>query len=98
LVESPDLWYTDTNLVFQAESHLFRVHEAPLKVASSVFADVQTFPQPHPPDLTQEQYTLVRLPDSAHDIGCFFRVIFIPGYFQPPPARTNFGTVLANLR
>lgn len=77
LVQSPDLWYTDAELVFETESYLFRVHGAPLKSMSPVFSDMLTFPQPNP----REEYagcTLIRLPDSAHDVGCFFRAIFTP--------------------
>lgn len=79
LVQSPDLWYTDAELVFQAESCLFRVHGAPLKSMSPVFSDMLAFPQPNPPEETYAGCTVVHLRDSAHDVGCFFRAIFIPG-------------------
>jgi hypothetical protein len=78
LVHSPDLWFTDANLVLQVGSCLFRIHQMPLKSASPVFSDMLSFPQPHPPEIIYTDgavYTLIRLPDSAQDVECFFKAL-----------------------
>lgn len=75
LFRAPDLWFEDARLVFQADDQLFRVSGDVLAAQSSVFQDMLSFPQPKPPD-TVDGHLLIRLPDPAADITCFFKAIF----------------------
>ena len=71
-----ELWYEDANVIFQAESSLFRVHKGILQARSSVFRDMFAIPQTTPLDSdVMDGCTIVQLPDAAEDIRCFFLAI-----------------------
>ena len=70
-----ELWFSDGSLVVQAEQSLFRVSGAVLAARSSVFNDMLGIAQP-PDSETIDGCSMVRLPDSAEDVTCFFRAIF----------------------
>lgn len=70
-----ELWFSDGNLIVQAETSLFRVYGAFLAARSSVFKDMLSFPQPADAEMV-EGCPVVRLHDSADDVTCFFKAIF----------------------
>jgi hypothetical protein len=70
-----DLWFPDGSLVVQAEQSLFRISGGILAARSSVFADMLAFTQP-PDAETIDGCPVVKLPDRAEDLTCFFRAIF----------------------
>jgi hypothetical protein len=73
------LWFSDADLIFQADNHLFRVHGDVLAASSPVFQDMLLLPQPEASEL-EDGCTLIHLPDSAVDIISFFKAIFQPKY------------------
>ncbi|RDB19543.1 hypothetical protein Hypma_013382 [Hypsizygus marmoreus] len=92
-----DLWFDNARYVFHAEDHLFKIDGQVLASISPVFRDMLSFPQPQRPE-TVDACPLIRLPDPARDIACFFKAIFHPTYFEDPPAQTDLQTLLAILR
>jgi hypothetical protein len=70
-----ELWFADSGLVVQAEQSLYRVSGAILAARSPVFKDMLSFTQP-PDAETIDGCPVVRLPDSAADVTCFFKAIF----------------------
>jgi hypothetical protein len=70
-----ELWFSDSGLVVQAEQSLFRVSGAVLAARSPIFKDMLSFTQP-PDAETIDGCPVVKLPDLAIDITCFFRAIF----------------------
>ncbi|KAF5372006.1 hypothetical protein D9615_008104 [Tricholomella constricta] len=92
-----DLWFEEADMVFQAETKVFRVPGNALASISSVFEAMLSFPQPDPPE-KMAGCPLIRMPDSASDVTYFFKAIMDPSYFKPPPAHTDFKVLLAVLR
>jgi len=72
-----ELWFEDGNVIFQAESSLFRVHKGILQARSSVFGDMFAFPQTttHTESDLMDGCIVVQLPDAAEDIRYFFLAI-----------------------
>ncbi|KAJ6577802.1 hypothetical protein B0H19DRAFT_985414 [Mycena capillaripes] len=92
-----DLWFSDGSLVIQAEQSLYRVYRAVLGARSTVFNDMQSFPQPEDGE-TIEGCPVVKLPDAAADVTCFLRAIFDSSYFETYPTKTDLSTVVSILR
>ncbi|KAJ7061511.1 hypothetical protein C8F01DRAFT_1137629, partial [Mycena amicta] len=91
------LWFEDGNLVLQAGNALYKVYRGALATHSSVFSDMLSFPQPADGDHV-EGYPLVRLPDAEVEVTPFLKALFIPTYFMPFPAQTDFSTIYGCLR
>ncbi|KAG6916577.1 hypothetical protein DXG01_006348, partial [Tephrocybe rancida] len=91
------LWFDDADMVFHTEGKGFRISGKTLASISSVFEAMLSFPQPQSAE-TLDACPVIYMPDSAHDVTCFFKAILEPKYFEAPPARTDFGTLLAVLR
>jgi hypothetical protein len=75
-----DLWLDGGNLVIRAENTVFKVLAAQLSIASSVFRDMFSVPQPA--DGTAENFEglpFVRLPDTAFDVTQFLKALVYPG-------------------
>ena len=72
-----ELWFEDANVIFQAESSLFRVHKGILQARSSVFRDMFALPQATAPPESDlmDGCILIQLPDAAKDIHYFFLAI-----------------------
>ena len=70
-----ELWFEDANVIFQAESSLFRVHKGILQARSSVFRDMFTLPQTTTESDLMDGCIVIQLPDAAEDIRCFFLAI-----------------------
>ncbi|KAJ7814553.1 hypothetical protein B0H14DRAFT_2522183 [Mycena olivaceomarginata] len=92
-----DLWFPDGYLVVQAEQSLFRISGGILAARSSVFTDMLAFTQP-PDAETIDGCPVVRLPDRAEDLTCFFRAIFDSSFFETYPTKVSFESVLSVLR
>ncbi|KAF7359024.1 hypothetical protein MSAN_01243100 [Mycena sanguinolenta] len=92
-----ELWFSDGSLVVQAEKSLFRVSGAVLAARSSVFNDMLGIAQPADTE-TIDGCPMVRLPDSAEDVTCFFRAIFDSSFFEPYPCKVSFGNALSIAR
>jgi hypothetical protein len=76
-----DLWLDGGNLVIRAENTVFKVLAAQLSIASSIFKDMLSVPQPA--DGTTENFEglpFVRLPDTAFDVTQFLKALVYPGY------------------
>ncbi|KAJ7601538.1 hypothetical protein DFH06DRAFT_440947 [Mycena polygramma] len=99
LQRAEDLWFPDATLILRAENTIFRVHSGIICARSSVFRDMNTFPQPKPLEAdTYEGTPVVRLHDTARDVEVFLRAVFDSGFFMPPPSPTDFYTVVGILR
>ena len=72
-----DLWYDDGNIVLQAENTQFKVYRGILIENSTVFRDMFSLPQ-LPSDVTDmiEGCSLVRLYDSAEEVGYILQALF----------------------
>lgn len=70
-------WLDDGNVVLQAENVLFKTLRSILCRESPVFRDMFSMPQPQ---ATQSDVydgcPLVRMPDSAEELGLLLRVVF----------------------
>ncbi|KAK7036046.1 BTB domain-containing protein [Favolaschia claudopus] len=92
-----DLWFDDGNLVIQAQSTLYWVYRGFLSSRSTVFEDMLALPQPPDAELVGG-CPLVRLPDPENEVTPFLKAIFLPEFFMPYPARTNFDDLSGCLR
>ncbi|KAJ7232026.1 hypothetical protein B0H12DRAFT_203163 [Mycena haematopus] len=92
-----ELWFSDGSLVVQAEQSCFRVFRTTLAARSSVFNDMLAFRQP-PDTETIDGCPVVRLPDSAKDVTCFFRAIFDSSFFESYPGKVSFEDALSIAR
>lgn len=74
VILSKEVWFSDGNLVVQAENTLFKVFRGILTHESALFHDMLSLPQPQQPDGDQtssEMYegcAVVKLQDDARDI------------------------------
>ncbi|KAJ7611816.1 hypothetical protein FB45DRAFT_1009626 [Roridomyces roridus] len=93
----PELWFEDGNIVIQAENSQFRVHRGILAACSAVFKDMLSFPQPADVELV-EGCPVVHLTDAPTEVTVFLRAIFVPDYFMPFPAKTEYEIIRGCLR
>lgn len=63
-----EIWFTDGNIILEAETTQFRVHRGVLAKHSSVFKDMFDVPQP-PGEPEIEGCPIVHLSDTAQDVG-----------------------------
>ncbi|KAJ7184651.1 hypothetical protein C8R46DRAFT_883383 [Mycena filopes] len=91
-----ELWFFDSGLVVQAEQSLYRVSGGVLAARSPIFKDMLSLTQP-PDAETIEGCPVVRLPDSAADVTCFFRAIFDSSFFEPHPNKVHLEDVISIL-
>ncbi|KAJ7765624.1 hypothetical protein B0H16DRAFT_1523681 [Mycena metata] len=96
LTRVDELWFFDGGLVVQAEQSLYRVSGGILAARSPVFKDMLSFTQP-PDAETIDGCPVVRLPDRAADVTCFFRAIFDSSFFEPHPRLVHLHHVLSIL-
>ncbi|KAJ7612069.1 hypothetical protein FB45DRAFT_843338 [Roridomyces roridus] len=93
----PELWFDDGSIIVQAGNSQFRVHRSILAACSPVFKDMLSFPQPADAELV-EGCPVVHLPDAPEEVTVFLKAIFLPDYFMPFPAKTEFGMIRGCLR
>ncbi|KAF5347591.1 hypothetical protein D9756_010707 [Leucocoprinus leucothites] len=93
-----DVWFEDGNLILQTDNALFRVYSGLLAARSSVFKDMLAFPPPLEGNFTHDNCPVVRIYDSTQDVRFFLNAIFDSGYFEAPPAQTEFCIVAGVLR
>jgi hypothetical protein len=75
-----ELWLDGGNLIIQAENTLFKVFSAILAIASPVFKDMLSVPQPGGSAAESfEGLPFVRLPDTAFDVTQFLKALVYPG-------------------
>jgi len=72
---SDKVWFSDGNLVLEAENTRFRIYQGVLVKNSPIFADMMSIPQPEKPE-QHEGVTLVCLPDSAEELLYFLMALF----------------------
>jgi hypothetical protein len=75
-----ELWLNGGDLIIQAGNTLFKVFSAILAIASPVFRDMLSVPQPA--DGAAENFEglpFVRLPDTAFDVTQFLKALVYPG-------------------
>ncbi|EDR12103.1 uncharacterized protein LACBIDRAFT_323131 [Laccaria bicolor S238N-H82] len=97
LVRVSGLWYDDGNIVFQAESSLFRVSLGVLAAHSPIFDDLLKLPQSQDQEM-YEDCPLMVLHDKAEDLANFLRAVYYCGFFEPPPSKTTIDIVAGVLR
>ncbi|KAJ7765621.1 hypothetical protein B0H16DRAFT_1687266 [Mycena metata] len=96
LTRVEELWFFDGGLVVQAEQSLYRISGGVLAARSPVFKDMLSFTQP--PDVeTIEGCPVVRLPDRAADVTCFFRAIFDSSFFESHPHKVAWADAISIL-
>jgi hypothetical protein len=78
LVRSTKVWYSDGNLVLQAEDMLFKVHRGVLSARSDVFAGMLAVSRPDDPDQELvDGCPVVELPgDESRDVEHALRAIY----------------------
>ncbi|KAJ7765622.1 hypothetical protein B0H16DRAFT_1523676 [Mycena metata] len=96
LTRVDELWFFDGGLVVQAEQSLYRVSGGILAARSPVFKDMLSLTQP-PDAETIDGCPVVRLPDRAVDVTCFFRAIFDSSFFEPHPRLVHLHHVFSIL-
>jgi hypothetical protein len=75
-----ELWLDGGNLIIQAENTLFKVFSAILAIASPVFKDMLSVPQPAGSAAENfEGLPFVRLPDTAFDVTQVLKALVYPG-------------------
>ncbi|KAJ7829987.1 hypothetical protein B0H14DRAFT_2808292, partial [Mycena olivaceomarginata] len=92
-----DLWFEDGNLVIQAGNSQCRVYRGVLATRSLVFQDMLSFPQPSDSELV-DGCPLVGLTDTEEEVIPFLKAIFLPEFFMPFPAPTEFDAIVGCLR
>ncbi|KAK7035939.1 P-loop containing nucleoside triphosphate hydrolase protein [Favolaschia claudopus] len=75
----------------------YRVFRGILAARSSVFEDMQTFPQP-PASEQDENCAFLLLPDPAPEVTVFLKAIFDADFFKPYPAPAEFNEIIGCLR
>ncbi|KAJ6582028.1 hypothetical protein B0H19DRAFT_1252172 [Mycena capillaripes] len=99
--KTDDLWFSPDVIILRASTRLFRVFAAILKVQSSVFADMFTFPQPPASSAdmeTMDGFPVVEVHDKPEDMEVFLKAIFDSSFFMPPPAEMQLEKTLGILR
>ena len=72
-----DIWYTDGNVILQAEGVQFKVLKSILAQSSSVFEDMFSIPQPPSSSAdTVDGCPIVHLSDSAEEVGYVLKALF----------------------
>ncbi|KAF5340559.1 hypothetical protein D9611_007304 [Ephemerocybe angulata] len=66
--QSQKVWFSDGNIVLQAQNVQFKVHKSVLAKHSSVFADLFEMPHTNGDEQTADGCPIVQLHDSADDI------------------------------
>lgn len=94
----PELWFDDGNLVIQVTPRLFRLHRGVLALSSNFFRDMVAFPRAAEEDTYDDVPLVVLRDDDARDAAHFFKALYMPTYFPPPPARTTFEALEGVLR
>jgi hypothetical protein len=78
------MWFTDGNIVLEAEETQFRVHRGVLlAMHSSVFKDMFEIPQPSD-EPTVEGCPVVQLCDTAADVECLLTSVYNNWYVLVP--------------
>ncbi|KAF7973896.1 hypothetical protein HWV62_14036 [Athelia sp. TMB] len=83
-----DLWYDDGNIILQAENTRFKVYRGILVENSTVFRDMFSLPQPPGDADMVEGCPLVRLYDSAEEVGYVMEALFRHRYLEPDEKMT----------
>ena len=73
-----DLWYNDGNIVFQAESSVFRIYLGLLAAHSPIFDAIRKSPQSQDQEM-YEDCPLILLDDKAEDLANFLRAVYDSG-------------------
>ncbi|KAJ7604155.1 hypothetical protein FB45DRAFT_958016 [Roridomyces roridus] len=81
----------------EPETARFRVYRGTLAACSPVFKDMLSFPQPADAELV-EGCSVVHLPDAPDEFTVFLKAIFLPDYFMPFPAKTEYAIIRGCLR
>ncbi|KAM5544059.1 hypothetical protein V8D89_002245 [Ganoderma adspersum] len=86
-----EFWFDDGNIIVVAGDTAFKLYKGILSSVSPVFKDLFSMPQPNNPE-TMDGCLVVRLNDSATELGHFFRLVTKPGfsllrYHSPPSFR-----------
>lgn len=69
------MWFTDGNVILEAEETQFRVHRGVLAMHSTVFKDMFEMPQPSE-GLTEEGCPVVHLSDTAADVEHLLNAVY----------------------
>ncbi|KAJ6571219.1 hypothetical protein B0H19DRAFT_1129416 [Mycena capillaripes] len=93
IVRSRDVWFSDGNIIIEAERTSFRIYGQLVAAKSTVLAGLLAIPQ-----FIVDGIPVVRLPDADQDLEVFLKAILDSNFFMPPPSPTHLGTVLAVLR
>jgi BTB/POZ domain len=72
---SDSIWFTDGNIILEAEGQQFRVHRGVLAKHSAFFKDMFEMPQP-PDESTVEDCPVVDLTDSAQDVDHLLNALY----------------------
>nr|GAT54866.1 predicted protein [Mycena chlorophos] len=87
-----ELWFSDGNVVLQAGTAFYKLHQSILGMHSPIFKDMFEIPQPQDGE-TMDGCPLVRLPDAEVEVTPFLRALLDPQFFPPHPSTTDFATI-----
>lgn len=76
-VRDEEIWFSDGNVVLEAEGYAFKVYQGLLAHNSEVFRNLFSIPQPRFVE-TEDDCPLIRLSDHPAELRHFLRVLF-PG-------------------
>ncbi|KAK7000538.1 hypothetical protein R3P38DRAFT_3056126, partial [Favolaschia claudopus] len=93
LPRSREIWFSDGNLILEAENTSFRVYGQLIAAKSTILADILSLPH-----YSVDGIPVVRLMDSDADVEALLRALLDSDFFMPPPAPTELSTVLSILR
>ncbi|KAF5336573.1 hypothetical protein D9611_006491 [Ephemerocybe angulata] len=91
-----DLWFSDGNIILEAENTQFRVHQSILARHSILFADMFTLPQPAD-ETAIEGCSVILLQDSAEDTEYMLRGLYDRCYLSKDPIPFKAVAAMARL-
>ncbi|KAH9922101.1 uncharacterized protein B0H18DRAFT_1019106 [Fomitopsis serialis] len=97
LVRDEELWFSDGNLMLEANGHVFRIYQGLLAQNSEVFRDLFTTPRSTYVE-TFEGCRVFHLTDRPEDLRHLLRVVYHGNRYYRPDEQLDFATVAALVR
>ncbi|KZT72336.1 hypothetical protein DAEQUDRAFT_772994 [Daedalea quercina L-15889] len=96
-IPDKEVWFSDGNVVLEAEGRAFKVYQGLLARDSEVFRDLFTIPQPSSMEVF-DGCPVVHLTDHPQELRHLLRVIFDGKRYYRPDEQVEFAIVAALIR